>query len=289
MSNQIPLGLKPFVTLPPSSSSFGIGSDYRYRKVRDVKADSNDPRVDDLSPFVDLSDNDAAISAAHESLKGPVRHALYKKWFDLNPDSFLILDHKGENGTWRPAAVSIVLPLTQTGFEHLRDGSNDAVGLTPADVIKVGQPDPLNSPHLLLDTWIIDPKFRRGQTKGYGQALITKHLSSFWDPEKQPNVNISVEPDAESVRRLLKQAHFHEPEGKSNLYDLEVNTRALISSPVMQRIAQNFDMCRQWPVEGVTRQAPLEERPSTAVNDGMLESRIGMARQASMHMSGNAR
>ncbi len=236
----------------------GMGKDYRYRKVRNVKKDSEDSQPDDLAPFVEFSDNDDAISAAHPDLKGPARHALYKKWFGLNPDSFLILDHKDTEGKWRPVAVSIVLPLSKAGFEHLRDGTSDAVGLKPEEVIRADQPDMANAPHLLLDTWIIDPEFRHGQSHGYGQALITRHLASFWEPERQPVVNISVEPDAGSVRKLLEQAHFREPEGGSNLYDLEVDTRNLSTSLIMNRIARNFETCRNWPVEGET--VPVKNR-----------------------------
>ena len=273
MSDLIPTGLKPFLTLPPAPGTPGMGKDYRYRKVRDVKADSNDPRSDDLAPFVALSDNDPNISAANADfvdeefnseanpgLKGPVRHALYKKWFTLNPDSFLLLDHKGADGQWHPVAVSIVLPLSQAGFEHLQSGAYTAVKLKPDDVIKAGQPDPSSVPHLLLDTWIIDKDFRAGKSHGYGHALITKHLSSFWDPKKQPVVNISVEPDSPEMTSYIEQSHFKKAQESSKFYDLEVNTRTVAASPLMHRVAQNFETCRQWPIEGEPAKPPLGTR-----------------------------
>ena len=241
--------LKQFMLLPPKPGQVGLGADFRFRKVRDVH---NAHDGNDLAPFVSMSDQSEDIAGSHPTLHGETRHELYKKWHAWNPDSFMILDHKDVSGNWNPVAVSIILPLSQEGFAALKHGENgkDAVTLEESEVVKKSADGFTASPYLLFDTWIIDPDFRQGKTHGYGQALLTKHLSTFWDPKKQSEVHLSVEPDAESVRHLAKEAGFHDPEPGSNFYDRPINTRELTTQPLLQKFVSNIVACQQWPVVG---------------------------------------
>ncbi len=147
--------------------------------------------------YIFINFSQKALHEAHPSFSEQERRSLHKRWYRLQPKAFLLLEHLENNNTKRVIAISIVLPLP----EH-------------SSGIK----------HLLIDTWIICPKYRHKYIE-YEYSLILKHISYFWKPfdyEKvsENPVEILVEPDVWSVKRMLMKLDFKLCDQQENIYKL---------------------------------------------------------------------
>jgi hypothetical protein len=199
-----------FLQLPPGIfdplSSDRAAPRYRFRKVR-VEYDARGldvPNESDLGEFVTLSQ--ASLSAAHMDLDLEHRRDVYDRWWKRNHDSFLLLERQVAPHPWQVAALSIVLPLTEPGFDDLEDGVTPVLGLKRGDIAGLAEP----SKHLLVDTWIKEDS-ERWKANVYPCTLVLKHLSLFWDPAHQKEMTIVLEPDVRSVRKLATICRFHGP------------------------------------------------------------------------------
>jgi len=231
--------LKHFLHLPEIPHA-NAPCNYRFREPGHYNG-SNWPESD-LSPFVMLSDQATeTIAAAHPDLYGEKRYALYHQWQQWNKHAFLVLEKQLAEEKWAAIAVSIILPISETGFHALKNGKSvlalESSDMTPADE---------TAKHLLLDTWIIEPAFRR-VNEGYGRLLVLKHLSNLWDPGRNPEMKIMAEPDHEGVRQMAELCYFvrQDTPGTENLYVLDANAENIAHHKILRMLAKNIEYCRQ--------------------------------------------
>jgi hypothetical protein len=143
-----------------------------------------------LYPHVDLSDHSFFIQAENPDLTRDQRYSLYERWYGLCPDGFMHLE-KWDGRQWRPISVSILLPLSGSGYRSITAQSEahrlsvvdlDADGIRPRVTGK--------NPFLLIDTWIVDREGGFGGA-GHGKSdsrggnanlLVLRHLTLFWTP-----------------------------------------------------------------------------------------------------------
>lgn len=202
----------------------------RFRRVENVgewlSIDSHAPK-DDIMPFVTLSDECDDIRKANPGLKPHLRHQLYKKWHDISPDAFLFLEVRDAEGNWRPAAISIIFPITNDALSQLQKGELKAVELERQHIAERGQ-----AGNLLIDTWVIDKQLS-SLAAGFGHALLAKHLSSF---EPLVGQQIMIEPDFDVIKELAALAHFNEPE--NNYYALPITPERVEHDPQLKELLQ---------------------------------------------------
>jgi hypothetical protein len=179
---------------------------YRFRRIRNGTAIGtfHEPDTEELAAFVSLSHLN--LLEAHPHFSPEERTELYRRWWLLNKDTFLFLEHMGLDGKFAIVAVSIILPLVKRAFEALRDGQVAVLDLREGDISQ----QPNTTKHLLIDTWIID-RPSRPKIGGPEYALVLKHLSFFWDPETQKDMAILIEPDVRSIHKLAVNSRFHGP------------------------------------------------------------------------------
>jgi|GEM_PF-2429553 len=145
-----------------------------------------------LYPYVDLAHNNDFIRGANPDLDRARRLRLYCSWYEACPDAFLHLE-KCVAGTWRPIAVTIVLPITQTAVARVRSVDRKR----QIGIVGLEQPfiDKHLGPHtrcLLIALWLIDPLYAgAGQGKqdgrgGFGNALVLRHIARFREPSERP-------------------------------------------------------------------------------------------------------
>jgi hypothetical protein len=199
---------------------------HRFRYVR---------TLNDLDPFVELSDAEAVIAGANPGLSGPQRRELYDKWCQWTAvneclpwyapansvKSFLILDQKQPDRTWLPIGVSILLPLSANGSRRLRrirrgdhalSEKRNASTLEGDDFVR-GPSD-----RLLLDTWIIrqrtpvagraTDRILRFNHYQWGFGLVLRHVGEFWNPDSGAGVTFLCEPDNPQIATMLNDLRF---------------------------------------------------------------------------------
>ena len=244
--------LDAFLQLPDYLGQLGAtDADVQYRISRAMGRELPNgrlaPNANVLDPFVSLSDE--ALGDAHPDLGTDARRDLYERWWSRNSDCFLTLERRDGALAWRPVAVSIILPLTESGRDALEEGIASVLKLRRDDITERGAPT--NS--LLIDTFIIHRSERRLSGR-YPYALLLKHLSLFWDPTAQPDMSIILEPDVRSVRKLARICRFHGPVPTADGGELwsfnfshdRADSRLM---GMYGRIAENMMECRTWPLE----------------------------------------
>ncbi|MFI5783247.1 hypothetical protein [Nocardia sp. NPDC051570] len=157
--------------------------DAGYRLVKPT-----DMSMAQLYPYVDLSDHSVFIQLEND-LTRDQRIVLYQRWFELCPDAFMHLEKKSDDH-WQPIAVSIMLPLSPTGFRAItsRDAAH-RIRVIDLDQDGILRRPATRNPVLLIDTWIVDREGGHGgaghgksETRG-GNAnlLVLRHLAQFWN------------------------------------------------------------------------------------------------------------
>lgn len=220
---------------------------YRYRKPADVT---------ELEPFVSFSDKSSAIAGRHPELTGAARSTLYQTWFRRRQEVFLLLDRWSlDNGRWEPVAVSIVLPLSDTGYNRLLQKQVAIIEMV--DEIAPNQ-DP--STKLLLDTWIVKPRRKASAAdkivqvphEQFGHALPLVHLGMFWNGTAR--TTLIVEADNPHIRRLCAHVGFDSSRRTKDGAILQVfNYPNDIkdegdSRPFFRRFSENVERLTRWPI-----------------------------------------
>lgn len=186
--------------IPPAPSAF------RFRKPTSSK---------ELKPFVELSDGEVLIAERHPELRREKRHQIYKLWFDRCPDAFLILERADRLlfwRYWRCVGVSIVLPLAEATYRDIEKSAIKIVELAPSQIAAS------QSNYMLVDTWIMPPKYKarhthrivREEHELHAVGLLFLHLSRFWNRQAEQQNVILVEADEPKVSRLCKELGFDE-------------------------------------------------------------------------------
>ena len=213
------------------------------------------PNARDISAFVKRSDKE--LSDANPELSPRAREKLYRRWWEMDPRSFLMLERiESRAGRERRdiAAISIVLPISLSTAKNLMNESASVVRdlRQPSDSVCGHSPDAL-----LIDTWIIPKKFQKKparrslrnkcssagkQNESYeslrrhvdplglrGHTLVLAHISLYWNPREQSKITLLCEPDRFSVSRLMKASlEFEGPrytQKKSEIYYLSLERR----------------------------------------------------------------
>jgi hypothetical protein len=221
---------------------------YRLRRIGNGRSIGTfqEPNEEDLGAFVSLSHLN--LLEAHPHFSVVERTELYRRWWLLNKDSFLLLEHLDLDGKFKIVAVSIVLPLFPKAFQALKEGQIAVLDLREGDIVP--QPDGIR--HLLIDTWIID-KPSRPKIGGTEYALVLKHLSMFWEASNQDDMTILIEPDVRSIRKLAINSEFHGPwktKDGGNLYAFRFPHDFHYADPrlraLFEQIRRNIDQTRSW-------------------------------------------
>jgi hypothetical protein len=215
---------------------------YRYRMPRDET---------ELEPFVSFSDQSSAIAGRHPELDGATRSALYQRWFHRRREAFLILD------SWAQVAVSILLPLTNAGYDRLLQKQMSVIGIS--DEIA---PQQDTSNKLLLDTWIVKPRGKATAIdkvvqvphERFGHALPLVHLSIFWNGVEA--TTLIVEADNQHIRTLCAHVGFDSSRRTKDgailqvfRYPRDIKEEG-DSRLFFRRFSENVRRLRSWPVSG---------------------------------------
>jgi len=192
---------------------------YGFRLIR--HRNDNEPNVQDIDIGIFVNFSQKALHEAHPNFSEQERRCLYERWYKLQPKAFLLLEHL-ENNNIRVVAISIILPLQPAGRRKLCEGKKSVLELDEEDIVSSENLN--NIKHLLIDTWIICPKYRNKYI-GYEYGLILKHISYFWKPFNSKNklktqVEILVEPDVRSIKRMLTKSDFKPCDQQENIYKL---------------------------------------------------------------------
>ncbi len=195
-----------------------------------------------LSPFVTLSDGETDITTAHPGLLGERRRQLYRGWWERNPQCFLSGVEPNRQGHGIPVAVSIILPLTQEGFDKFLSGEAQTVNMERepdlSDLTEFILPPGQSAKHILLDTWIIKPTGRkdgnakRYRTRFYPTSILNYHLAQL-TPDGMEDVKVIVEPDYDRIHELLQKLNAEDKKQSAYIVDFSrenVRTIKLIRS-----------------------------------------------------------
>jgi len=243
--------LKPSapITYLPVNPGRDSNPGFRYVQPR-RKVEANGTTTtdrEDLKRFVEFSAVSPDIAGSHPDLDVEKRFKLYERWFGLNPDSFLSLERREPKGRWIPIAVSIILPLTQTGAALFMTGQRTVLQLSTGDI------SPPNFPFdaLLIDTLIVTDRYR-GSTRGYGfPGLLLRHLAVFWEGSE---TQILVEPDSRKVeslvrkKLLLKQIENREAEEKLFQLHYPAGVAPGPHRTLVDKLIANINTSRKWPL-----------------------------------------
>jgi hypothetical protein len=203
---------------------------------------------EDLELFADMSAGDPAVEAANPGLD---RHTLYKKWYAVNRETFMFLDvQKPSEPSWNVGAISIVLPLSQTGFESLWSGRAEVRYLAADDLVE-GASRPRA---ILIDTLIAEPAYKmRNAAMVFSLSVI--HASRFWVPSGRKRIEYLIEPDHARLPRLLPEMGFegpHEIQRGHKLYRLTypVSKRQVAqrTAETSTRLFENVRTASKWPI-----------------------------------------
>jgi len=174
---------------------------FRIHRLNNEDAAADAPA---LKPFVTFSDQEMAISLSNPSLRGNERLRLYQRWLRRSPNSFMILESLPDGN---PAAVSIILPLTEEGWAKERHKKIDIIQLQDWEI-----GDDTEETIILIDTLIVGkgPAWwlfhRRKDHEGNLWPFLIDHLALFWR-EGRP-VTLIVEPDQDAVLKLCRELGF---------------------------------------------------------------------------------
>jgi len=185
-------------------------------EIRTVRATPlGDPDESDLAAIVYLSHDNPRIRRANPDLTPEKREGLYTLWFQSNAMSFALLERIPPDAN----GVSIIgntaiLPLLQKTMDRISQQELAVINLRPEDICGAGETHEV----LLLDTWVLHPDYQdsewlgwlRKRHFGYGNALVLKHISMFWNPGGRQALRLYAEPDAQSMLRLLPRLGFHQ-------------------------------------------------------------------------------
>jgi len=231
-----------FSSLPNYPKQFAPGAS-RLVTYRFVSARSDE----DLAEFVSLSEAAADIHA----MENTRRLNLYRRWYGINAQSFLLLQRQELGRASQTIGCSIVLPLTPDGQDGLRAGRRAVIDLglegQGKDIAGAGE----TAQCFLVDTWIVRDEFKTKHDH-YGYALLLKHLSLFWNPELRTRVVLLVEPDNPEIYKLLYRSGFLGPRktaSGSDLYEL-IYPEGLLQNQLAeyQSILGSLVECRKWKV-----------------------------------------
>ena len=140
--------------------------------------------VHELEAYV--TESEYFLAEANPQLDTDGRRELYKRWLGLSPNSFVYLCRTDRAG---PVALSIILPLTRTGYERLLGLSRPKKEVIHFGEEEIARRGPYR--HLLIDTFIITKRPEKrlpgasGGQKRYGRSLILRHLAFFWKDQAQ--------------------------------------------------------------------------------------------------------
>lgn len=179
--------------------------------------------MEQLYPYVDLSDQEAAIAVANPDLKGDARLSLYSDWYAACPKGFLHLE-KLVTDKWRPIAVVIALPIS--GDAHARIRSSDPTRKIKIVDLRRGeikQSIGKEAKCLLIDTWIVDKPFRgeaHGKSDiqgGYANTLVLRAVGRFWNSTNRfADIDLLVETNHVNLKHALEGLLFL-PVGRSKI------------------------------------------------------------------------
>ena len=249
------LTTKHLLYVPPEP---GIDSPYRFHIAGSVQ---------ELEPYV--KESEYFLAEANPKLDTVARRALYRRWLELSPNSFLYLTRTDRAC---PVGLSIILPLTRIGYERLTGTSRPKKEVIYFGEEEIAKRGPYH--YLLVDTFIISKKQEKSGhstptgKKRYGRTLIFRHLAFFWKdartgtdltqhPPKPPHphsVVIIAETNKDKLIPNLKQIGF-KSKGKSAidcpLFEFQypaavpnVQTDALV-----RKLIQIIWDVRKWKVE----------------------------------------
>lgn len=209
--------LEHLVRIPDDPNSPTVGDPphvrYEYRGVRGYESVPGfaEPLGEDMQPFVDISEESDEIAHANASLTSEQRQELYMGWWQRNPKIFLMLDRM-EGGQRETIAISILLPLSREMAIRVIDGEVNVVDDLRGYGLNGIEP-PFERPQFLLyDTWAVRKKYK-ARLRGRELAIIFKHLSRFWDPDRadQRTMTFLIEPDNRRLEQWLVEIHFGGP------------------------------------------------------------------------------
>ena len=145
---------------------------------------------DDFDEVINVIDR-FADNPFVDALSRSKRAELYRRWRRLSRFSFLLATERRQiNNRIRPHtfAISVVLPLTPSGWERLweRRIANREIGSEDIDTIAPAEASGTRAmlPHaLLIDWWGTDPPGGMGlhRYKRYATCVLPLHIGVFWD------------------------------------------------------------------------------------------------------------
>jgi hypothetical protein len=212
----------------------------------------------DLEPFVEFSDAEVNIASRHHELSGKSRRDLYRRWFGIRKQSFLILDSfDPASSKWSPIAVSIVLPLTDAGYQKICDKLVRIIDLADGDVARDGTA----STRFLVDTWIVKQKGKakfvdkpiREPTEKYSMALLYAHLGVFWTGRSR--AILLVEADHPKIMHICDALGFDKSRRTRDGAVLQClsypdDAQAAEVRRALETAVKNLIAMRQWPILG---------------------------------------
>jgi hypothetical protein len=223
-------------------------------EIRTMRATaSGDPHKEDLAAVVYLSENNKRIRRANPDLTPARREALYTLWFQGNRDVFALLERIPPD----PEGVSIIgnttiLPLEQQTMDRLSRAELAVIHLRDTDICG----SRAHFDVLLFDSWVMHFDYQGiNRHSGYGNALVLKHLSMFWDLTSQPALRLYAEPDTRSMLDMLPRLGFREQgetQAREPLFAFEYpptgpsDLENVLQRRYIREVVEQVQQCRSW-------------------------------------------
>ena len=154
----------------------------------------------DLEWFVHASEEDPAIAEA-SNLKTYERKLLYKRWYNVDPRHFVVMQRKEALGKgWENTAFSIILALPSRTFAKLKAREMAVVNIADADLQFEGSE---KRRIFLYDTLIFVPQFREKHSE-FKRWHSLLHFAQFDAPSRRRRITILIEPDNPRLRKSLE-------------------------------------------------------------------------------------
>jgi hypothetical protein len=212
----------------------------------------------ELRAAVMIADNEFAAVARHPALFGANRYEMYTRWWQSQPNAFLILDRFDDvMGCWLPFALTIILPLTDEGEKLILSG------LFRLEDFGKGPHVAEASTSFLIEAWImrkrnplvaiLNPTVR-ARAEDFAKALLFVHLGCFHSGKVEDPAIVYVDSGTPRMKNICARLGFtgrYKSQDGAPFQRLTLPPAASVDDEVRSLQAHLFEhvqKARTWPL-----------------------------------------